>query len=75
MIDLINLFNMIETYMSEPILYKTTRWEHLWIMLMVFMINFVICWFLEEIYVVKTDEYYIREAKKRLEKENKKCKN
>lgn len=72
---MIELFNMIDTYMSEPVRFMSDRWQLTWITLAILFVCFVICWFFEEICVVKTDEYYIRKAKERIEKENKKCKN
>lgn len=72
---MIELFNIIDTYMSEPVRYMTDRWQITYTVLAIFFISFVVSWFFEEICIVKTDEYYIRKAKERLEKENKKCKN
>lgn len=72
---MIELFNIIESYMSEPVRFITDRWQITYIVLAIFFISFTISWFFEEIYIVKTDEYYIRKAKERLEKENKKWKN
>lgn len=72
---MIELFNIIESYMSEPIRFITDRWQITYITLAIFFISFAISWFFEEICIVKTDEYYIKIAKERLEKENKKWKN
>lgn len=72
---MIELFTMIDTYMSEPVRFMSDRWQLMWMTIAMFFICFAICYFIEEIFVVKTDEYYIRKAKERIEKENKKCKN
>ena len=72
---MIELFNIIDTYMSEPVRFMSDRWQLTWITLAIFIICFGISYLLEEVWVVKTDEYYIRKAKERIEKENKKCKN
>ena len=72
---MIELFNMIDTYMSEPVRFMTDRWELTFMTLCMLLICFCVSCFFEEICVVKTDEYYIRKAKERIEKENKKCKN
>lgn len=63
----------IDRFLTIPL--RMDMWQLIFIIVMTFIITFTISFFFEEVYTIKTDEFYINIAKKRLEKENKKWKN